>query len=130
MNHESSKAIVLQFWALMQSNDFRAASHLLTDDYVLDWPLTNERIRGRDRFVAINEMYPANGVWRFTINHCVAESDTVVTDVTVTDGVQRAQALTFSTVRDGKIARQVEYWPEPYDPPAWRRQYVEQIQKK
>jgi hypothetical protein len=112
----------------MQANDFRAAAQLLADDFVLDWPLTGERIRGRDNFVALNERYPAHGRWHFTLHRCLAERAEVVTEVTVTDGVVSAQAITFSTVAHGQISRQVEYWPEPYEPLAWRAKLVERIE--
>jgi len=123
----TSKELVLQFWRYMQANDFRAASTLFADAYVLDWPVSGERIRGRENFVAINEHYPAHGRWHFTLHRCLAEDDQVVTDVTVTDGVVTAKAVSFFTVRQGQIVRQVEYWPEPYEPADWRAAYVEHI---
>jgi hypothetical protein len=30
-------------------------------------------------------------------------------------------------VREGKILRQVEYWPDPFEAAAWRSQWVERI---
>lgn len=125
----SSKRIVEQFWQAMQSNDFRAAAAWLHDDYVLDYPQSGERIRGRDNFAAINMHYPAAGRWQFTINRLMAEDNEVVSDVTVTDGQITARAITFSTVRDGKISHQVEYWPDPFEAPAWRAQWVEPAEK-
>jgi len=121
------KELVRQFWNYMQANDFRAASTLFADAYVLDWPVSGERIRGRDNFVAINERYPAHGRWHFTLHRCLAEGDEVVTDVTVTDGVVTAKVIAFFTVRQGQIVRQVEYWPEPYEPAVWRVAYTERI---
>jgi len=113
----------------MNANDFRAAGAWLHDDYLLDWPQSQERIRGRDNFVAVNEHYPAAGRWRFAVQRLVADEDKVVTDTTVTDGVITARAVTFSQVRDGKIVRQTEYWPDPYPAPAWRTQWVESIEE-
>jgi ketosteroid isomerase-like protein len=86
-----------------------------------------ERIRGRASFVAINENYPAHGHWEFTIHRIIAEEDTVVTDVGVTDGVIVGRVITFSTVQDGKILRQTEFWPDPFEPADWRVQWVEKI---
>ena len=51
----------------------------------------------------------------------------MATDVTVTDGVVVARSLLFSEIRDGRIARQTEYWPDPFEAPAWRAQWVERI---
>jgi hypothetical protein len=51
----------------------------------------------------------------------------VVSDVTVTDGVQTARAISFFTVAGGKIRRLVEFWPEPYEAPAHRAHLVERM---
>ena len=120
-----SKDVVTQFWAMMQRNDFAAAGEMLHDAYVLEWPQSGERIRGRSNFVAVNTHYPAAGPWHFTLHRLLADDNEVVTDVTVTDGVTVGRAITFSTVKDGRILQQIEYWPDPYDAPAWRSQWIE-----
>jgi ketosteroid isomerase-like protein len=124
---QESKHVVEQFWAAMQTNDFRRAGEWLHDDYSLEWPQSGERIRGRANFVAINENYPAHGRWAFTVHRIVAEGDKVVSDVEVTDGVIVGRVITFSTVRDGRILHQTEFWPDPFEPAPWRTQWVEKI---
>ncbi len=123
-----SREVVERFWAAMNDNDWRVASELLHDDFVLEWPQSGERVRGRANFAAVNEHYPAHGTWQITLVRLVADDDEVVTEVSVTDGVRRDRAITFSTVRDGKIAQQVEYWPEPFEAAAWRAHWVERIE--
>src|SRR3989304_10332005 len=98
----SNKQILENFWAEMATNDFHAAAQLLHDDYILEWPQSGERIRGRDNFAAINTFYPAEGKWIFKINHIAADGDMVVTDVSVSDGKRQARATTFSHVRAEK----------------------------
>ena len=126
-NSEENKQIVERFWATMQTNDFKAAGELLHDDYTLEWPQSGERIRGRANFVAINENYPAHGRWQFTIQRIIAEGNEVVSDVDVTDGVITARVITFSTIQEGKILHQIEFWPDPFEPAEWRAQWVERI---
>ncbi len=126
MSDVASRQVVERFWAAMGENDFQAAGELLHDEFVLEWPQSGERIRGRSNFVAINEQYPATGRWRFTLHRLVADSSGVVTDVTVTDGTVSGRAITFSEVRDGRIVRQTEYWPDPFEPATWRARWVEQ----
>ena len=109
----------------MATNDFYAASKLLHDYYSLEWPQSGERIRGRDNFAAINTYYPAAGKWTFTINHLLGEGDLVVTDVSVSDGKRHDRVITFSTIRDGKIWRQIEFWPAPFKAQVWRSKWVE-----
>ncbi|KPL91037.1 nuclear transport factor 2 family protein [Herpetosiphon geysericola] len=119
--------IVCKFWQLMQSNDFTAVGVVLHDDYTLDWPQSNERIRGRAAFAQINAEYPAAGVWHFTINRLVASETEACSDVSVTDGHVQARAISFFTIQDGLIIKQVEYWPEPYPAPTNRQHLVEPI---
>lgn len=122
---ETTRRLVSQFWAAMQANDRAAAAKLFADDYVLRWPQSGERIRGAVNFFAINSAYPAAGRWTFTVERLVVEGEQAVSDVVVSDGVVTARAITFTRVRDGRIARQVEYWPEPFEAPAWRAAWVE-----
>ena len=123
----NNKQIVRNFWDTMAGNDFYAVAELLHDDYLLEWPQSGERIRGRENFASINTFYPAEGTWRFTINSLIAEGEMVVTDVSVIDGKRNDRVITFSTLRDAKIWKQVEFWPEPFEAPAWRAQWVEKM---
>lgn len=125
--NQNSKQVVEQFWGAMQSNDFKAVGEFLHEEYVLEWPQSGERVRGRENFVAINENYPAHGRWEFTVHRILAEGDEVVSDVDVTDGVIHGRVITFSTIRDGKIAHQTEFWPAPFEPADWRTQWIEKI---
>ena len=119
--------IVRQFWTLMQTNDFAAVASVLAPDFVLEWPQTKERIRGADRFVRMNSEYPAHGRWQFTIHRIVGDGRDAVSDVAITDGVQQARAISFFETADGRVRRIVEYWPEPYEPPANRAHLVERM---
>ena len=121
------KQLLEQFWQTMESNDFYAVAQLLHDDFILEWVQSGERIRGRENFAKLNTAYPTEGTWHFTIHSIVADGDEVVTDVSVTDGTLHDRVITFSTIRDGKIWKQVEFWPEPFAAPEWRKQWVEKI---
>jgi hypothetical protein len=120
-------AVVEKYWELMNTNDFRSVGSLLADDFLLDWPQSNERIRGRDNFAAMNEEYPAHGRWTFTINRLIGGEREAVSDVLVSDGVQNARAISFFSIADGKIAGMVEYWPDEFPAPENRRHLVERI---
>jgi len=123
----SAVGIARKFWQLMATNDFRSVGPLLADDFVLDWPQSGERIRGRDNFAAMNEEYPANGPWIFTINRLVGNETDAASDVSVTDGVQIARAISFFEIRDSRIVKMVEFWPDPFPPREDRKHLVERI---
>ena len=127
MTPPAAVEVVREFWRLMASNDFDSVAAVLAPEYVLEWPQSNERIRGAERFAAMNREYPAHGPWTFAIHRIVGNETEAVSDVGVTDGVQTARAISFFTVAGGKIARQVEFWPEPYPAPANRKHWVEPL---
>lgn len=123
--HEPTRTVVERYWALMASNDFHAVGAVLADDFVFDMPQSGERIRGRERYATMNAQYPAHGPWRFTRRRLLVDGDTALTETDVTDGVVRARALSLFTVREGRIASLVEYWPEPFAPAPERAALVE-----
>jgi len=122
---QAAVELVREFFRRMNTNDFRAVGEMLGDDYMLEWPQSKERIRGREHFIAINTEYPTQGPWQFTLNKIVGNASEAVSDVSITDGVQQARAITFTTVSAGKIVKQVEFWPENYAAPANRSHLVE-----
>ena len=117
--------VVQKFWSLMQTNDFKSVGQVLSDDFVLEWPQSGERIRGRENYMAMNEEYPTHGQWRFTINRIIGDDVQAVTDVSVTDGVQVARAISFFSIADGKIQKMVEFWPDPFPAEENRKHLVE-----
>ena len=121
----STLDVVKRFWALMQTNDFHSVGEVLSDDFVLEWPQSGERIRGRENFGRMNAEYPAHGLWKFTINRILVDGDEAVSDVLVTDGVQQARAISFFHVVDGKIQKLLEFWPDPFPAPDHRQHLVE-----
>lgn len=122
---KSPRAIVERFWQLMASNDFFSVQAVLSENFVLEWPQSGERIRGGDNFAKMNAEYTAHGRWMFTINHVVCDEAKVVTDVSVSDSVQHGRAISFFTVSEGKIQKIVEFWPDPFPAPENRQHLVE-----
>jgi len=120
--------VVTEFWRLMASNDFDTVAAVLDHGFVLEWPQSNERIRGPERFARMNREYVAHGPWRFTLDRLVVEGGEAVSDVSVTDGVQLGRAISFFSVRDGRVARIVEFWPDPFPAPPHRAHLVEPIE--
>jgi predicted SnoaL-like aldol condensation-catalyzing enzyme len=115
----------VRLWRAFEARDWETAAALLHDDFVGEWPVSNERFVGRDAFIRLNREYP--GDWHITIDRVVAQGDCVVTQVHVDVGDARAYALSFFDLKDGLIVKLVDWWPEPYDPPEWRKGWAEPI---
>ncbi|MEW1725231.1 nuclear transport factor 2 family protein [Streptomyces sp. NPDC093109] len=120
--------IVQELWDRMQARDWSGVGQLLTDDVVIEWPVSAERIVGRDNYVRINAEYPEG--WSIRVLRIVADGDEVVSEVEVPHesmGVHRVAS--FWTVRSGRIVAGREYWSElGADPsPKWRADYVQRV---
>ncbi len=120
-----AESVVREFWRLMATNEFQSVRQVLSSDFVAEWPQSIERIRGGETFARVNAEYPTKGRWSFRVNRLVSSEQQVVTQVSVTDGEQNAEPISFFTVVNGKITRLVEFWPEPFPPAANRRHLVE-----
>ncbi|MEU7110816.1 nuclear transport factor 2 family protein [Streptomyces sp. NPDC046182] len=123
-----STEIVRGFWDRMQARDWAGLAALLADDLVVEWPVSGERIVGRENFVRVNAEYPEG--WSIRVLRVVAQGEDVVSEVEVpheTMGVHRVAS--FWTVRNGTITGGREYWTEVgADPsPEWRAAYVQRL---
>ena len=113
------------FWAAMAANDWDAAARQFADDATIDWPCSGERMRSPQSWAEVQRRYPAAGRWAFDVHRLLVDGDVAVSEVTVSDGEQRARVIAFSEVQGDRIARQIEYWPDSYAPPGWRADLVE-----
>ena len=118
--------VVLAFWQCMHSNDFLAASDWLAEEFECFLPQSGETIRCGWDYAMINIHFPSFGPWSFEVESLLADGERVVSDVKITDGIQVARVVTFSTVLEGKIVRQVEYWPESFAAAEWRKKWTSQ----
>ena len=127
MQNESIK-LVKKYWEVMNSNDFTEVSKLLSNDFICHWPQSSELIRGRENFAQINSAYPVNNRWVFIVNQIVSEKNRIVTDVSVRDEEIEFKVITFFFIENGFIKKQIEYWPDNYPAPEWRKEWVEIIE--
>ncbi len=127
MSDESSPVQVVEsLWERMQARDWAGVGELLAADVVVDWFASQERISGRENFVAVNAEYPEG--WSIEVLSVIGDGERVVSEVEVPHaqlGVFRV--VSFWTVRAGVIVEGLEYWTTKGGDPApeWRRRWVE-----
>jgi limonene-1,2-epoxide hydrolase len=120
----SAREVVESFWAAMAANDWDAAAQLFVDDAAIEWPCSGERMRSPDAWAEVQRRYPTTGRWSFDVHRLVVDGDVAVSEATVTDGEQTARVIVFSEISGDRIKRQVEYWPDAYEPQEWRADLV------
>jgi GNAT superfamily N-acetyltransferase len=112
-------ALVRALWAHVQARDWTAMRAAFTDDAVLHWPVTGERLVGADTIVRVNAEYPEG--WTVTMREVDALVDGRVHALVEV----RQGGVTFfnharCTFRGHRIAEATEHWATAEAPPAWR----------
>jgi hypothetical protein len=116
-----------EVWRRMGAADLDGARALLYDDYVQEWPQSGERIEGADDAMAINRNFPG-GLPSMRIRRVQSAGDlaTLEVELTYADG-SVYQGVSIMEVRDGKVARETDYFAQPFEAPQWRAQWVRRM---
>jgi hypothetical protein len=110
------------------TDDFVRSSEIYADAAVLEFPQGKERIRGKANILAFRSAYPAR--ISLDIHRTIGCHDLWVNEYTIDyDGEKRLNVVGIMEFRDGKVVRERIYFGEPWEPPAWRAQWVEPMEE-
>jgi hypothetical protein len=107
------------------ADDIARASKIYADDAVLEWPQGGERIRGKAGITAFRSAYPTRQ--KFDLHRIIGCEDLWVNEYTIRYDDRPVMAVGIMEFRDGKVVRERIYFGEPWEPPAWRAQWVERM---
>lgn len=93
------------------------------DDAVLEFPQGGERIRGRARIFAFRSAYPARV--DFELRRTIGCGDVWVNEYTIRYDGRRSHVVGSMEFRGDLVVRETIYVSDPWEPPAWRAQWVE-----
>jgi hypothetical protein len=104
--------------------DVVRSSEIYADDAVLEFPQGRERIRSRANIIAFRTAYPA--ILTFEMHRTIGSADLWVNEYTIRyDGGEPYNVAGIMEFRDGKVFHERIYITQPWEPPAWRAQWVE-----
>jgi hypothetical protein len=99
------------------------------DDVILEFPQGNERLVGLANVRGMRDAYPA--AVTATIERIRGSGNLWVSELLLTyDGERPMHAVNILEWRDGKVAHETIYFGEPWQPPAWRAQWADPIERK
>ena len=112
-------------WAASDANDFEAEHQIYRDDAVLDYPQSGERIVGRQNIQSSRAAQPNQK--RFSVRRIIGAGNLWITEYVLTyDGVP-SYTVSIMEFVDGKVARETQYFGDPFKPGLSRAQWVERI---
>jgi hypothetical protein len=112
-------------WAASDANDFDGEHDIYRVDAVLEYPQSGERIRGRRNIQASRVAQPNSK--RFSVRRIVGRGDLWVTEFVLTYDGQPSYSVSIMEFLDGKVARETQYFGEPFEPGPSRANLVERM---
>jgi len=119
------RAALDRHWAASDANEFGVEHDIYREDAVLEYPQSGERIRGRQNIQASRTAQPNNK--RFTVRRIVGTGDLWVTEFILTYDGQPSYSVSVMEFLDGKVARETQYFGDPFEPGPSRAQWVERM---
>lgn len=104
--------------------DAAAGHEIYTEEAVVEFAHTGERLVGRANIEAARRAYPGPAV-RFEVHRVVCTEDHGVVEMTLRfQGDEPHRAACVLELHDGYITSERRYITEPTDPPAYRTQWA------
>jgi len=124
MENRETRAALERHWANAAAGDQDGEHEIYHDDVIVEYPQSRERISGRHSVQALRSHHPARPSG-FVVRRMLGDGDLWVTEyVTNYDG-RPVLTVSIMEFRGGKVARETQYYADPFEPPAWRAPWVE-----
>jgi SnoaL-like domain len=124
MNDPQIRAVLERHWAASAAGDQDAEHEIYHDDAIVEYPQSGERIRRLHNVQALRSRHPARPSG-FVVRRIVGEGELWVTEYVITYDGRRGNTVSIMEFQAGKVKRETQYFAEPFEPPAWRAQWVE-----
>jgi len=108
----------------MFRGDWDAVGESIADDAIVDWPQSGEQLVGRQSCLNVYRNYPG-GSPRYELQRITGGPDFFTVEARGDYGGETVYMTSIVEFRDGKIARQTDYFANAFEAPAWRSQWVQ-----
>jgi SnoaL-like domain len=125
MGEEGMREALEAHWRASAEGDVEAEHDIYADDAICEYPQSGERILGRKNLQALRSHHPGKPSG-FQVRRLLGREDLWVTEYTITYQERPAFTVSIMEFREGKVVHETQYFADPFEAPAWRKQWVEQ----
>jgi ketosteroid isomerase-like protein len=125
LRDQAIRAALDQHWAASDANDFETEHLIYHEDAVLDYPQSGERTRGRRNIQRQRASQPSEK--RFSVRRIIGGGDLWVTEYILTYDGKPSYTVSIMEFRGDKVARETQYFSDPFVAPTSRAQWVERM---
>ena len=123
MGENEIREALNRHWAASDVSDFDVEHDIYRDDALLEYPQSSERIRGRHNIQASRMAQPNSK--RFTVRRIVGTGALWVTEFILAYDGRPSYSVSVMEFQDGKVARETQYFADPFQPGCSRARWVE-----
>jgi hypothetical protein len=114
-----------EHWRASAAGDAEAEHNIYDDDAICDYPQSGERILGRRNLQALRSHHPGKPSG-FKVRRMLGTSDLWITEYTIDYQGRPAFTVSIMEFSNGKVVHETQYFADPFEAPAWRKQWVQQ----
>src|SRR6202521_5737427 len=122
---QAIRAALDQHWAASDANDFETEHRIYLEDAVLEYPQSGERTRGRRNIQITRTNQPSKK--RFAVRRVIGSGDLWITEYILTYDGKPSYTVSIMEFSGDKVARETQYFADPFEASAWRAQWVERM---
>ena len=122
---QAIRAALDRHWAASDANDFETEHRIYLEDAVLEYPQSGERTRGRSNIQNQRASQPSKK--RFSIRRILGDGDLWVTEFILAYDGKPSYTVSIMEFKGDKVARETQYFADPFVAPASRTQWVERM---
>lgn len=126
MDDNEIREALTRHWAASDANDFDGEHDIYREDALLEYPQSGERIRGRRNIQASRAAQP--NAKRFRVRRIVGAGGLWVTEFILAYDGRPSYAVSVMEFLDGKVARETQYFADPFEPGPSRARWVERME--
>jgi hypothetical protein len=127
MRDQEIRTALDRHWAASDADDFETEHDIYLEDAVLEYPQSGERIRGR-RNIQITRSNQPNKK-RFAVRRIIGGGDLWITEYILTYDGKPSYTVSIMEFSGNKVAREVQYFADPFEASAQRARWVERMDK-
>ncbi len=125
MRDQEIRAALGRHWAASDAGDSETEHRIYHEDAVLEYPQSGERTRGRRNIQSQRASQPNKK--QFAVRRIIGGGNLWITELIITYDRKPSYTVSLMELRDNKVARETQYFADPFAAPAWRAQWVERM---
>lgn len=118
---DDNRAALDRHWAASNEGNVEGEGEIYCDDVELEYPQSGEHFYGRRNVLESRSQNPAKR--RFQVQRTLGSGDLWIIEYVIFYDGRPVPTVSIMEFRDGKVAREIQYFADRFEAPAWRARW-------